>query len=341
MRAVEASPDGLGLVEAPPPAVPPGWARVQVRACGLCRSDLHLLGGGALPPGVSWPLRPGHEVSGVVIDGADDGGPEPGTPVVLQTLRACGDCPACRGGTEERCPGARVLGIHDPGGMADQVAWPAARLVPVPGLDPVEAAVLPDAVATAHHALRLAALDADATLCVIGAGGVGFHVIELARLLHPGVRVVTVARSEATARRLTEAGVEVVRPLEGAGRGVRKAAGPAQAVIDFSGAAEAPAEGIRMLGPGGRLVLGSILDQPVTLGMPMTGVVTRELTVTGCYASTLADLSAVAGLATAHRLDLAGSVSARFPLEEADRAFRALEERAGGTVRIVLDAGNG
>ena len=63
------------------------------------------------------------------------------------------------------------------------MVWPADRMVAVNGLDPVRAAVLPDAVAPAYRAVRVAAVTARATVCVLGAGGVGTHVLELLRVL--------------------------------------------------------------------------------------------------------------------------------------------------------------
>ncbi len=339
MRAIELTPAGLALAEVDPPKLPDGWVRVAVAACGVCRSDLHLARGGALPPGVDWPLRPGHEVAGTVTETGTPAGPAPGTVVALHTLRVCGACPACRAGTEERCPEARVLGIHDPGGLAEEVVWPADRVVPISGIDPVQAALLPDAVATAHHALRLADPPEGGTLGLIGPGGVGSHVLQLARALRPSVELVAVTRSEPTAARLAAAGIRVVRPLPGAARAVRQSLGLLDAVIDFSGAPEAPTEGLRMLAPGGRLVLGAIRDEPVSLGLPMTGLVTRELTVTGCYASTLADLGEVAALAAGGRLDLSGSVSARLPLAQAGQALQLLEDPPGGLVRVVVEPG--
>jgi propanol-preferring alcohol dehydrogenase len=338
VRYVEVSPGRVALCQGASSPLPPGHARVRVAACGLCGSDLHLVRGMVLPRGAAYPVRPGHEVAGVVTELAPDvDQPRPGERVVLHPLDVCGECGPCRGGHEERCRQGRVLGLQAPGGMADEVVWPARRLVVVGELPLERAAVLADAVATAHHALRLADPPPGGRLCVLGAGGVGGHVVQLARALRPDLEVWAVVRRQASARRLEAMGARVLLGLEEAAARLKGEAGRFPAVIDFSGAVAAPAEGLALLEVGGRLVLGSIVDEPIRLGTTVTGLVTRELEVVGCYVSTLEDLRSVADLAREGRVDLAGSVSRRLPLERAAEAFDLVERRPPGLVRVVLE----
>lgn len=339
MRYVEVEPGRVWVSEGPAQAtLGAGQVRVRVGACGLCASDAHMARGMRLPRGVSYPVRPGHEVAGTVVE-VGPGAPalSPGVEVVLHPLDPCGHCTACLAGREEQCPSARVLGIHDPGGMADEVLWPSHRMVVATGIPVGEAALLPDAVATAHHAVRLAELPATGKLCVIGAGGVGSHALELAVAIHPHLRVAAVVRSEATAERLWAARIPVEIGLEGSAQRLRGRFGRFDAVIDFSGAREAAAEGVRMLDTGGRLVLGSIVDEPIELGTTVTGVVTRSLRIAGCYVSTLEDLREVTALAQAGRIRLGPAVSHRIPLADAPRAFELLETRPPGLRRMVLE----
>ena len=205
MKFVEIEPGRLTLREAASDALRPGWTRVRVAACGVCGTDLHLLHGMQLPPGSAYPLRPGHEVAGTVVDPGDaPDAPPAGTPVLLHPLVPCGRCDACRDGAEQRCARARVLGISDAGGLATEVDWPADRLVRADGLDLLTAAVLPDAVATAHHALAVGAPPPGAAIAVLGAGGVGTHFLQLARAKDPTARLAAVVQSAASAQRIAE-----------------------------------------------------------------------------------------------------------------------------------------
>ncbi|MGH7775765.1 MAG: alcohol dehydrogenase catalytic domain-containing protein [Candidatus Dormibacterales bacterium] len=338
MPVVRVSPGHVRLSSAPVPEPPPLWGRVRVLACGLCGSDVRLARGMVLPKGVRYPVRPGHEVAGVLekaAGGAPDGAGE-GDVVILHPLFPCGRCAACLAGVEQRCRAARILGLHEPGGMAERVVWPLSRMVPAGGLPPPEAAVLADAGATAHHALRLAAVPAGGRLCVIGAGGVGEHVIRLARALAPGVTAAAVVRSEASFRRVRALGVHVVAGLEGAAARLLEAVGRFDAVVDFSGSADAASEAVRILERGGRLVVGATGDEPFQLGTTISGVATREVQVLGCYVSALADLRAVVSLAASGRLDVSGVVTDALPLAQAPAAFARLERRADGPARLVL-----
>jgi len=340
MRYIELDLGAARLREGPEPELQPGFARVRVLACGVCGTDRDLLHGIVLPPGASYPVRPGHEVAGIVeqVDG-DHGRVSEGDLAVLHPLSPCGCCPACRqGDREQRCQAIRTLGIQDPGGFAEHVVWPATRMLPANGIDPAAAALLADAAATAHNAVRLAGVPRGGSLCVLGAGGLGTAALAIARALDPGVRLAAVVRSEASAARVEALGIEAHRGLGDAARELRRHVGRVDAVIDFSGRPEAPAEGVALLRRGGRLVLGSLVDAPLALGASST-FMARELEIVGAYASSIEDLAAVIELARDGRLDVGAWVSRRLPLEDFERAMALAEERPDGIVRVVVQCG--
>jgi 2-desacetyl-2-hydroxyethyl bacteriochlorophyllide A dehydrogenase len=338
VRYVEMNLGAAVLREGPEPQTPPGYARVKVLACGVCATDLHLLRGMVLPRGATYPVRPGHEVAGIVeqvnADGVHVG---EGDLVILHPLAPCGGCAACQRGEDERCETVRALGMHDPGGFAEWVVWPVSRMLPANGLSPAAAALLADAAATAHNALRLARVPPGGSLCVLGAGGLGTGALAVARALDPTVRLAAVVRSEASAERLEAIGIDVhCGGLEGAARDLRRKLGRMDAVIDFSGQAEAPAEGVAMLARGGRLVLGSVVDTPLTLGTS-SAFMARELQVLGAYVSTLQDLAAVIELAHHRRLEAEEWVSHRRSLADFNDAVAIAASRPPGTVRVVVE----
>jgi 2-desacetyl-2-hydroxyethyl bacteriochlorophyllide A dehydrogenase len=339
VRYVEMDVGAVRLREGPEPATPPGFARVRVLSCGVCATDLHLLRGMVLPRGASYPVRPGHEVAGIVEEvNAPDAPVAEGDLAILHPLAPCGRCPACLREEDQRCDELRALGVHDPGGFAETVVWPASRILPASGIPSAAAALLADAGATAHNALRLARIPRGGALCVLGAGGLGTGVLAVARALDPEVRLAAVVRSEASAARVQEFGVEVHRGLEGAARTLRRSLGRMDAVIDFSGQAAAPAEGLGLLRRGGRLVLGSVVDAALTLGAS-SAFMAHELQLVGAYVSRLDDLAAVIELARDGRLDASAWVSHRLPLEEIEHALALAESRPAGMVRVVVECG--
>ncbi len=337
MRYAEMDFGEARLRTGPEPDTPPGFARVRVLACGVCATDLHLLHGMVLPRGATYPVRPGHEIAGFVEHVNGDGTPvSEGDLAVLHPLSPCGQCAACQRGEDQRCESLRTLGMHDPGGFADIVVWPASRMLPANGLEPGAAALLADAAATGHNALTLAEVPPGGSLCVLGAGGLGTATLAVARALDPQVRLAAVVRSEASAERLRALGIEVHRGLVGAARALRRSMGRMDAVIDFSGQPGAPAEGVALLRRGGRLVLGSVVDAELTLGAS-SAFMAHELQVVGAYVSSLHDLAVVIELARDGRLNPSPWVSHRRPLEELEEALALAENRPAGTVRVVVD----
>jgi propanol-preferring alcohol dehydrogenase len=336
-RYIELRPRDVQLREEQPREQPEGWVRVKVEACGICGTDLHLFEG--MPErGWSYPVRPGHEVAGVVSSNGVPGQIPAGEQVVLHPLIPCGRCQACTSGLENLCRAAPAMGFDAIGGLADETVWPADRMVAAPGIAPEQAAILADAGASAYQALILAELPQGAALTVLGAGGIGTHILQIARALDPDARLTAVVRSAATAERLDALGIGVtlIEGLSGSTKKVSAASGPQDAVIEFGAGAEACGEALPMLKRGGRFVVGSIESSPLELKTTLAVLATRGLHVVGSMGSTLSDLRNVVELASSGRLDLSASVSHRLSLTETADAMALLEERPPGLMRIVV-----
>jgi propanol-preferring alcohol dehydrogenase len=134
MRAMvcEAAGRPLAARERPPPSPGPGEVLVEVAACGVCRTDLHLVDGEL--PQARLPVVPGHEVVGTVVArGAGVTAPAPGVRVGIPWLGAtCGTCDFCRQGLENLCPHAQFTGCTRDGGYADYVVADARFVFPLP-----------------------------------------------------------------------------------------------------------------------------------------------------------------------------------------------------------------
>ncbi|MDZ7801473.1 MAG: zinc-dependent alcohol dehydrogenase family protein [Trueperaceae bacterium] len=133
----------LQAVELPTPQPGRGQVRIRVAACGVCRTDLHIVDGDLEPPRL--PLIPGHQIVGEV-EACGDEAPETllgrrvGVPWLAET---CGHCRYCRTGRENLCDQARFTGFHRDGGFATHVVADARACHPLPeGFDDVHAAPL-------------------------------------------------------------------------------------------------------------------------------------------------------------------------------------------------------
>ncbi len=154
---LEAPGTALRLVERAVPEPGPGEVLVEVAACGVCRTDLHVVDG-ELPP-VRSPIVPGHEVVGrVAALGAGAAGLALGQRVGVPWLgHTCGTCPYCRSGRENLCDAPGFTGWTRDGGYADYVVADAAYAFPLPdAYDDIAAAPLLCAGLIGWRTLRLA-----------------------------------------------------------------------------------------------------------------------------------------------------------------------------------------
>ena len=182
-------PLALALEDVPDPAPGPGEVLVRVAACGVCRTDLHVVEGEIPLPRL--PLIPGHQVVGTVVRGGRRFAP--GTRVGIAWLRStCGTCEDCRRGDENLCEGARFTGYHEDGGYAEAVVVPEdfAYALP-PGVPDLEATPLLCAGIIGYRALRQADLRPGETVGLFGFGSSAHVSMQVARAWGCGVFVVT------------------------------------------------------------------------------------------------------------------------------------------------------
>jgi alcohol dehydrogenase, propanol-preferring len=189
MRAMRLDAAGmpLRLAEHAPAGAPgAGQVLIRVRACGVCRTDLHIVDGELDRPKL--PLVPGHEIVGVVSAvGAGVLSPRPGDRVGVPWLGwTCGRCAYCRTGRENLCADARFTGYQIDGGYAEYAVADARYCFPIPAaFDDVAAAPLLCAGLIGYRALRLAG--AAERLGLYGFGAAAHIAAQVAR--HRGQKV--------------------------------------------------------------------------------------------------------------------------------------------------------
>lgn len=179
------------IVELPDPEPGPGQVLVKIGGAGVCHSDLHVLDGDAAIPG---PFTLGHENAGwIAALGEGVTRWKEGDPVAVYGPWGCGACRTCQTSSENYCENHASIpsyggGLGSDGGMADYMLVPSPRLlVPLGDLDPVQAAPLSDAALTPYHAIKraLPLLTPDATVLVIGIGGLGHMALQILQALSP------------------------------------------------------------------------------------------------------------------------------------------------------------
>jgi propanol-preferring alcohol dehydrogenase len=157
---------------------------VEVEACGVCHSDLHVADGDwpQLVPITKRPVILGHEIAGRVVEkGASvhqlEVGDRVGVPWVYWT---CGECDFCREGNENLCVKQKITGVTVDGGYAEFVKVPASHATRIPdGLSSVDAAPLFCAGVTVYRALKHAKIQPGQRLAVFGVGGLGHLAVQI------------------------------------------------------------------------------------------------------------------------------------------------------------------
>jgi len=189
---IESAP--LQWMDVPDPQAGQGEVRVKVRACGLCRTDLHVIEG-ELPP-LDHPVIPGHQIIGIV----DQTGPGAtrfavGQRIGIAWLRhTCGQCIYCRSGQENLCESSIFTGYHAPGGYAQYAVVPEAFAYPIPPIfSDLEATPLLCAGIIGYRSLKRSQCRPGQKLALYGFGSSAHIVIQIA--VHWGCEVYACTRS--------------------------------------------------------------------------------------------------------------------------------------------------
>jgi len=321
----------LRLVERDAPVPGPGQVRVRVRACGVCRTDLHLAEGDLPPrrPGVT----PGHEIVGTV-DALGEGAQRfaLGERIGIAWLaRTCGACRFCRAGQENLCLSPRFTGWDDDGGFAEYAVVDEryAYRLPDAFADDVAAAPLLCSGIIGYRALRRAQLPHYGRLGIYGFGASAHLTAQIA--VHEGATVHVLTRSEDARQLALSLGAASARGA------TDRPPEPLDAAIVFAPAGELVPLALEALDRGGTVAVAGIhlTDIPE---LTYQQHLFQERTLTSVTANTRSDGEEL--LAAASRLSLEVTTTP-YPFEQADQALADLaHDKVHGAAVLVMDAGS-
>ena len=184
------SPGHLEIQELDQPTFAAGQILIKVRACGVCRTDLHIVDGEL--PSLREGLIPGHQIVGEVVDGATDALPMGIRVGVSWMAGTDGDCAYCKMGLENLCDAPIFTGYSINGGFAEYAVADARFVYPLPdALDDLHAAPLLCAGIIGFRSVRIAGVEPGDRVGLFGFGSSAHLIISVLRALHCEVYVST------------------------------------------------------------------------------------------------------------------------------------------------------
>jgi L-iditol 2-dehydrogenase len=318
-------PGNVALADRPERGPAAGEALLEVRAAGVCGTDLHIE---ADEYASAPPVTMGHEAAAVVREVGEGVEPEwVGERVVSETyFSTCGECGWCREGRPNLCRERRSIGSFADGAFAPLLIVPVRNLHRIPEwLDERAAALAEPLACVCQCLLDPPAVQVGDAVLVTGPGPVGLLAAQVARALG-GDPVVVGLESD-------EPRLEVARQLGFRAEHAGVALGDFDVVVECSGSAGGAAACFESAARGGRYVQIGVFGRMVRV--PLDRVFQKELLVSSGFASTPRSWRRAMTLIEERRVELAPLVSSVAPLSAWEEVFADL--RAGRGVKVVFD----
>ena len=321
-------------------------AIVQVSACSICGSDLHIYHGHGFSEDVGFCV--GHEAVGEVVEvGSAVSRIKVGDKVMLPAAVGCGACRSCLAGNVANCEfnagSCYGLSAGLQGSQAEAVRVPAADMnaVKVPdGISMDQALMMTDALATAWFGARRAEIKPGSSVAVIGLGPIGLMAVEAAFVMGAGVvyAIDPIVERRALA---AEAGAVALHPQD-ALEMIREATQgrKVECVIEVVGSDATVDLALRLVARRGTVsVIG--VQQSKRYAFPLERAFAAGLTFRAGTCSVPEELPALFPLVQSGRLKPEKFISHRLPLSEGAEAYRLFEAREAGALKMVLVPGQG
>lgn len=336
--AVYGGPRVIGLRDAPMPEPEAGEVMVQVRACGICGSDLHRYRAG----GLGSSAIPGHEIAGVVAAvGPGAAGWEAGAPVTVEPLVTCRSCALCAAGNYQLCPDRKLLGVAQDGGLAQYVRVPAYALFAAPVDLEMPVVALTEPAAVAVHAVRLVDVRAGERVLVLGSGAIGLLSALAAR--EAGAEVTATARYPHQIAAASAFGASQVFPTDEAGTRDLLAmvrTRPFDVVLEtVGGESDTLEQAPALVRPTGRVCVLGVFFHPPRLNA--IALVIREVRMVGSITygrmNGVADFDLATELLVRHRATAASLITHRAPLDGIASAYALADDKASLALKVTVE----
>ena len=304
---------------------------VQVAACGICGTDVHIYRNEYMS---TFPLIPGHEFSGkVVAVGNAVTDVKIGERVAVDPNLYCGRCDFCRNEQANHCRNWQGVGVTRAGGFAEFVAAPARACYRIPDhLTDAQAAFI-EPLACVIHALKRIRVWPGAQVLIFGAGPMGLLLLQALR--HSGASQVVMVEKQPARLELTRQLGGIAIPVDGQQSEALRTLAPYgfDLVIDATGVPAVIEQAFTYIRPRGQYLQFGVTPMDATIRLRPYDLFRNDLTVVGSFALCYTFLPAIAWLANGV-VDVTKLVSHSAPMSDFSQLFHAFA--AGQTLKVQL-----
>jgi L-iditol 2-dehydrogenase len=326
-------PNDLEVVERPLRALSGDEVLVQIAACGVCGTDVHIFAGEAhaRPPVIL-----GHEFAGTVIEAGNQVRDlRAGDHVAVDPNIVCGGCYYCRRGQVNFCENLRALGVDIDGGFAEFTIAPAKQCYKLPEDFPLELGAFAEPISCCIHGIERAQIQLEDAVIIIGAGNIGLLMVQLARAAGAGPLIVLDPVEKKREIALKVGANLVLDPFSPRLREeIHDTIGDgADVVIECVGKPPAVELAVSLARGGGRVLLFGMCDSKDTVTLRPQEIFYKELTMVGSVLNPFTFPKAV-NLLAAGKVSVEPFAIQRFHLDDIIGAFE--EKRRGEMVKSLV-----
>ena len=301
---------------------------LKVERVGICGSDIHYYASGRIGSQVvQYPYTVGHECAATVVQvGAEVTNVKLGDRVAVEPAIPCFDCDQCRAGRENTCRNMLFLGCPGQveGCMCEYIVMPSFCCIPIPPQVTFEEAVICEPMAVGLYALRLANLPAGSRIAVTGSGPIGLSVLLSARAM--GIeQVMATDKVPLRVKMAGTAGASWTGSDQNLEDMLTSDSPEVDAVFECSGDQDAVEQGVRLLTPGGKLILVGIPSDS-RFSFSMDQLRRRELSVLNVRRQLNCTESCVQMIASGE-VDVKFMATHSFDVHDAGKAFDMVAAR--------------
>jgi 2-desacetyl-2-hydroxyethyl bacteriochlorophyllide A dehydrogenase len=300
---------------------------IEVAACGICGTDLHILDGEFAP---SLPIIPGHEFAGTVVArGSEVSEIAEGQRVAVDPSLYCNECHYCRLGHNNLCERWNAIGVSVPGGAAQFALAPVGNCVPLPDHVRLEDAALIEPLSCAVRGYDVLTSQLGSHVLIYGSGTMGLMMLELAK--RTGAASVDVI--DINPARLSTAATLGCSATATSADELDRPRGW-ELVIDATGVGQAIQDGLSRVAPGGTFLQFGVSSPDTRVMIEPYRIYNKEITITGSMA-VLHSYERAAELFAAGVLDPDVLISDRLPLANYPEALARFKSGAGRKIQVL------